>query len=166
MAESPDPHVNDVSRRRFLRTVSAGVLSAGMTAWIASLESCNNPTTSPGRETATGQKVTLTLANEPTLQSVGGFVRRTFGGNNGGYPVLVVRTGSSGSGAFRTMSTVCTHAGCLIDNPAGGQCLCECHGSVFGATAGNFSTNLGGPAPGPLQTFSTTFDGATITISM
>jgi len=166
MTESPDPQANDVSRRRFIQTVSAGVLSAGFVAWLAGLESCNNAATNPGTAPSTGQKVTLTLANESTLQSVGGFVRRTFGGNNGGHPVLVVRTGSSGSGAFRTMSTVCTHAGCLIDNPSGGQCLCECHGSVFGATAGNFSSNLGGPAPGPLQTFATTFDGTTITISM
>jgi len=166
MAGKPDEQVSEVSRRRFLHTVSAGVLSVGFTAWLAGLESCNNPTTSPGTEPTTGQKVTLTLANEPTLQSVGGFVRRTFGNNNGGNPVLVVRTGSSGTGAFRTMSVVCTHAGCLIDNPSGGQCICECHGSVFGAAASNFASNLGGPAPSPLQTFSTTFDGTTVTITM
>lgn len=107
----------------------------------------------------------LTLANESALQGVGGSIRRSFGGNNGGNAVLVVRVSQSGSAAFKTMSVVCTHAGCAVNNPAGGQVSCPCHGSTFSAQAGNFAANLSGPAPSPLQTFPTTFDGSTITIS-
>jgi Rieske Fe-S protein len=109
--------------------------------------------------------VALTLANESALKSVAGSIRRAFGGNNGGNAVLVVRVSQSGSAAFKTMSVVCTHAGCAVNNPAGGQVLCPCHGSTFSAQSGNFAANLSGPAPSPLQTFPTTFDGSTITIS-
>ena len=114
---------------------------------------------------ATGQKVTLTLANESALQSVGGSIRRTFDRNNAGNAVLVVRVSQNGATAFKTMSVVCTHAGCAVNNPAAGQVSCPCHGSTFSAQAGNFAANLSGPAPSPLQTFPTSFDGSLITIS-
>ena len=157
----------EVSRRQFIKTVAVGVTAMGGMAWLATLEACTSANNGVSPQPPTGQKVKLTLANEPSLQNVGGFIQRSFGNNaNGNNPVIVVRTGSSGTGAFQTMSVVCTHAGCAVNNPSGGQVSCPCHGSVFSAQAGNFAAVLGGPAPSPLQTFPTTFDGTTITISM
>ena len=158
------PPMTPISRRDFLRALSAGAATLPAVSLLASQEGCKqdmgvNP--SP----VTGQKVTLTLANESALQSAGGSIRRTFDGNNGGNAVLVVRVSESGAADFKTMSVVCTHAGCAVNNPAGGQVRCPCHGSTFGAQAGNFAANLSGPAPSPLQTFPTTFDGSLITIS-
>jgi len=157
----------ETSRRHFLKTVTVGVTAMSGMAWLASLEACTSANNGVSPEPLTGQKVKLTLANEPSLQNVGGFIQRSFGNNtNGNNPVIVVRTASSGAGAFQTMSVICTHAGCAVSNPAGGQVNCPCHGSVFSAQAGNFAAVLGGPAPAPLQTFATAFDGTTITISM
>jgi Rieske Fe-S protein len=158
------PSIPPLSRRTFLKS-AAGAVALGSSVVLAGLESCQNPDMGVGPSPLTGRKVTLTLANEPNLQSVGGFIRRTFGSNNGGNEVLVVHVTATGSGAFRTMSVVCTHAGCPVNNPAGGEVFCGCHGSTFGAQAGDFASNLSGPAPSPLQTFQTTFDGSTITIA-
>lgn len=157
----------EISRRHFLKTVTVGVTAMSGIAWLASLEACTSANNGVSPEPSTGQKIKLTLANEPSLQNVGGFILRSFGNNtNGNNPVIVVRTAANGAGAFQTMSVICTHAGCAVGNPMGGQVSCPCHGSVFGAQAGNFASVLGGPAPAPLQTFATTFDGTTITISM
>jgi len=153
------------SRRDFLRNFWGGIVIAGGGAWIAGLESCNLPDTTVGPSPLTGQKVKLTLANESSLQAVGGFIRRTFGNNNGGNDALVVRVAQSGTSAFKTMSVVCTHAGCAVNNPSGSVVYCSCHGSAFGTQSGNFANNLSGPAPSPLQMFQTSFDGSMITIS-
>jgi Rieske Fe-S protein len=156
---------SQTSRREFLRTATAGAFALGSAVWLAGLEACNKADNGVGPSPLTGQKVTLTLSNEPALQSVGGFIRRVFGNNNGGNEVLVIRLAASGSNAFKTMSVICTHAGCPVNNPSGGQVFCGCHGSTFGAQAGDFGSNLSGPAPSPLQTFQTSFDGSIITVS-
>lgn len=153
------------SRRDFLKKFSAGVAIAGGAALFANMGSCIFPDSTVDPSPTTGQKVKLTLANEPTLQVVGGFIRRTFGNNNGGNAVLVLRVAQNGTSAFKTMSVICTHAGCAVNNPSGNQVACPCHGSIFGAQNGNFANNLSGPAPSPLQTFQTSFDGSTISIS-
>ena len=167
MKINPKEQSFENSRRDFLKKAAVGMAAIGGTMWLSSLEACNSTNNGVAPEPLTGQKVKLTLANEPTLQNVGGFIQRSFGNNtNGNNPVIVVRTAASGIGAFQTMSVICTHAGCSVSNPSGGQVFCPCHGSVFSAQAGNFAAVLGGPAPSSLQTFATTFDGTTITISM
>ena len=161
----PPTGVSPFSRRRFLKSLSVFAAAATGMLGFSALESCKKADDNgPAAPTATGQKVTLVLANESSLAAVGGFVRRTFGSNNNGSDVLVIRVAQGGSNAFETMSVVCTHAGCAINNPSGGQAQCPCHGSVFGASASNFAANLAGPAPSPLPTFPTTFDGKNITI--
>jgi len=167
MKINPKEQSLEISRRNFLKKVSVGMAAIGGTMWLSSLEACNPASNGVAPEPLTGQKVKLILANEPALQNVGGFIQRSFGNNtNGNNPVIVVRTAANGAGAFQTMSVICTHAGCAVSNPSVGQVYCPCHGSVFSAQAGNFAAVLGGPAPSALQTFATTFDGTTITISM
>ena len=100
------------SRRHFLKTATMGLATVGIAVWLAGLEACTNDTsTNPGDAGRTGQKVALTLPNGPALQSIGGFIRRSFSNNNGGKAVLVVRLASSGTDASKTMSTICTHEG-------------------------------------------------------
>src|SRR5271169_5704480 len=89
----------EISRRHFLKTVTVGVTAISGAAWLASLEACNSANNGVSAEPLTGQKVKLTLANEPSLQNVGGFIQRSFGNNaNGNNPVIVVRTAASGAG--------------------------------------------------------------------
>jgi Rieske Fe-S protein len=130
------------------------------------LQACskkNNPVNTPP---PTGFVATLTLANEAALQNVGGFVRRNFGSSaNGGNDVIVARLDSVGTDAFGTASVICTHQGCAVNNPSGSTIICPCHGSIYGAQKSDFARNLSGPAPSPLPTFTTTFDGTTITIT-
>jgi Rieske Fe-S protein len=166
MKKSINTSLLSIDRRTFLQFITIGTAALGSTAWISTLEGCSknsNPITPPA---LTGQKISLILANEPDLQNVGGFIRRSFGSNaNGGNEVIVMRFAVSGTGAFATASTICTHQGCAVNNPSGTTITCPCHGSVFGATSNNFATNLSGPAPSPLTTFATAFDGTTVTIT-
>jgi cytochrome b6-f complex iron-sulfur subunit len=58
--------------------------------------------------------------------------------------VYVIRTGE---GAFRALSAVCTHLGCLTAWKAAESVIaCPCHGSRFGIDG----QVVGGPAPRPL----------------
>jgi thiosulfate dehydrogenase [quinone] large subunit len=164
--ENNPGRIPSAGRRSFLKTVSLGAVTLGSLGALATLESCNNNADAGvGLAPLTGQKVKLALASYTALQAVGGYIRSTFDNNNAGNPVIILRVAASGTGAFRTMSTVCTHAACLVNSPSAGQVYCACHGSTFGAAAGNFGVTLGGPAPSNLQTFDTSFDGTTITVT-
>ena len=154
------------SRRTFLKTVSVMAIGAAGATMLTALPGCKSPTDeTPTPAPSTGNKVSFTLASEPDLGTVGGFIRLVFDGNNGGNEVIVERLAATGTSAFRTMSVVCTHQGCAVGNPSGGSVLCPCHGSRFGAAASNFAAVINGPATTPLQTFATTFDGTKITIT-
>ena len=162
--ESNSP--SQFSRRSFIKVFAFGVATAGSGALLATIQGCSKNNNAPTATPSTGQKVTLTLANESALQSVGGFIRRSFGSNaNGGNDVIIMRLAQSGQDAFASASVICTHQGCSVNNPSSGTTNCPCHGSVFGAQSSNFAKNLSGPAPSPLPTFTTTFDGNIITIT-
>jgi Rieske Fe-S protein len=90
------------------------------------------------------------------LASAGGALKKVFGDNNSGKPVMIVRTSQT---EFVAMTTVCTHLGCEVDLPkaAGENIKCPCHGSVFSSKDGSVIT---GPATAPLQKFRTEFDGS------
>jgi Rieske Fe-S protein len=166
MTNSEDSSSSQVSRRRFMKIFAFGATTAGGAILLTTLESCSKKDDGPTAAKSTGQSATLVLANETALQSVGGFIRRAFGSNaNGGKDVIVMRVADSGTNAFATASTVCTHQGCSVDSPSSGSINCPCHGSIFGGSSSNFGQRISGPAPSSLQTFATTFDGTTITIT-
>ena len=90
------------------------------------------------------------------LAASGGALKKVFGVNNSGKPVIIVRINQS---EFAAMTSVCTHLGCEVDLPkaAGENIKCPCHGSVFSSKDG---TVVNGPATSPLQKFRTEFDGS------
>jgi len=158
--------LSQFSRRSSIKVFTFGVTTAGSGIFLATLQGCSKNDNGPTAPSLTGQKITLTLTSESALQNVGGFIRRSFGSNaNGGKEVIVMRFAQSGQDSFETASVTCTHQGCAVNNPSNGTINCPCHGSVFGAQSSNFAKNLSGPAPSPLPTLTTTFDGTTITIA-
>jgi Rieske Fe-S protein len=165
MRESNEGPFNQLSRRSFLRVATITTATAGGGALLTILQGCSKDNSNPVN-TNTGFVATLTLANEAALQNVGGFIRRNFGSSaNGGNDVIVIRLAASGTDAFGTASVICTHQGCAVNNPSGNTITCPCHGSIYGAQKSDFPNVIQGPAPRPLPTFATTFDGTTITIT-
>ena len=144
-------------RRAFLLNAAASlgvVLSSSALASL--LSSCENDTTKPS---TTGQKVEFDVTSEPALAQVGGIVKRSFGSNNGGMPVFIVRTGET---SFLVLSSRCTHDGHEVDLPqqAGGKLVCGLHFAEYDPRTGAQTKPPSGRSTttGPLQQFPATFD--------
>jgi Rieske Fe-S protein len=155
------------SRREFLKSAaSAGLTMIWGASLISCLAACGSDENGVSADSAlTGFKANLTLANETALQTVGGFIRRSFGSQaNGGKEVFVVRTGES---EFKTASTVCTHepSRSNIQTPSNGRVECSTHGSRYSLQSSNFGAVINPPASRGLQTFVTTFAEGIITIA-
>ncbi len=140
-----DPH-----RRTFLRQ-TAGIVISG-TALAAILAACESTTVS-----STGIQATLDINAQAALQTVGNSISQTFGQNNGGRAVILIRSTTTD---FIALSSVCTHEQCTVSKPqtAGGNIICSCHGAIFSPKDGSV---LGGPAPSSLQRFQTAYDATT-----
>lgn len=150
---------NVCNRREFLLNAAASLGAVLSSTAIASLvASCESDTTKPS---TTGQKVEFNVATEPALATVGGIVKRTFGSNNGGMPVFIVRTGET---SFLVLSSRCSHDGCDVSLPQqpGGSLMCRCHYAEFDARTGNQTKPPSGKRPtGPLQLFASSFNPQT-----
>ena len=88
---------------------------------------------------------------------MGGAVKRTFGTNNNGQPVLIIRKAIN---EFLVLTTICTHMGCEVGIPqsAGATIDCPCHGSKYSSLDGSV---VNGPAPAALHRFPATYDAQT-----
>lgn len=143
-------------RRAFLLNAAASlgvVLSSSALASL--LSSCENDTTKPS---TTGQKVEFDITTEPALGQVGGVVKQSFGSNNGGMPVFIVRSGET---SFLVLSSRCSHDGCEVDLPslAGGNLVCPCHLAEYDPLSGvQTKPPRGQSATGPLKKFDATYD--------
>ncbi len=139
----------NASRRDFLRKTTILTLSASALSTL--LAACEGTTI-----TSTGQQITLDVSKETALQSVGSVVSKTFGQNNSGRAVLIVRASTT---SFLAFSSVCTHEQCDVIPPSspGGNFSCPCHGAVFSAKDGSV---LAGPAPSALPRFQTSFNAS------
>ncbi len=149
----------DTRRREFLLNAAASfgvVLSAGALASL--LAGCESDTTKPS---TTGQTVQFDVSTEPALANVGGIVKRTFGSNNGGMPVFIVRTGET---SFVVLSSRCTHEGCPVGLPQqpNGKLVCPCHNAEYDPQTGTQTKPPADTGPtGPLQRFPASFDPQT-----
>ncbi len=90
---------------------------------------------SGGTACATGSNVyTLTFAQYPQLQTVGGSVKLMVPGysdpNCGQGEVIVMQTSA---GQYVALSTSCTHSCCSV-SLSGSQLHCPCHGATFDLT--------------------------------
>lgn len=166
-SNSNDSNLVDNSRREFLKSAAASGLTMFCGAsFLSCLAACSSDENGVSADSQlTGFKANLTLADEPALQTVNGFIRRSFGSQaNGGKEVFVVRTSD---GEFKTASTVCTHepSRSNIQTPNNGQVECSTHGSRYSLQSSNFGAVINPPANRGLQTFTTTFSDGIITIN-
>ncbi len=151
----------DYVRREFLLKIThtgACVLCGGALASL--LTGCGdegNPASMP----PVIDDPVIDLSNEPSLQNVGGAVKKRISVINSGRTILIVRTGDT---SFAVFAAQCTHQGFEVDLPANNVIVCQNHGSRFNATTGNV---VQGPAAAPLLKFTATYDAGdnTVTIS-
>jgi thiosulfate dehydrogenase [quinone] large subunit len=126
----------------------AGLLLGSLTATF--LRKKATPTAGRGAPTPTtsgGGKVSVAAADVP----VGGSATVTDPATGDAVYIVQPKTGQ-----FTGLSSICTHAGCTVDPPKGGQLSCPCHGSRFDAATGAV---LAGPAVKPLPRYTVTKDG-------
>ena len=151
--EPEDPLRHCCSRRDF---VSAIVLSCPIVALLAS---CGQTPLSSGKGipqsgnpapgvTGVNGVFTFSFADFPVLQNLGGSLHTTIQAASGTKDVFITRVDTH---TVDTVSTICTHAGCVLNayDSTSQQYLCPCHGSVFSVDGAVVT----GPAVTPLPTY-------------
>jgi cytochrome b6-f complex iron-sulfur subunit len=102
--------------------------------------------------------IVLSLDEFPELAAVGGSV---VGKASGRASPLVIAHFEDGK--FAALDATCTHMQCTVTYNALNLTLdCPCHDSSYELDG----RVLGGPAPRPLRTFTTSFDGTKLTITL
>ncbi len=137
------PHMNPISRREALGTMTVVGASLGLTGCLPQRDNPGSSLPADG----------VRLAAVADFPQVGSFKELEIAGT----PALLIRTaevqplGASASGVnLVALSRVCTHLGCLVNAPKSGVLGCPCHGSLFDAGSGAVKQ---GPAGKPLPAF-------------
>lgn len=159
------------ARRQFLKQGLTSLSALAMAGPAASLlQACSQEGLSSG-EPSTGtvgtlpnradNLYTLDLATYPALANPGGSIAVTVLATSGAKTVFVTRVDSS---TARTVSTICTHAGCTLEpyDPGAQQYTCLCHGSVFNS---NGSVSLG-PAVTALPSYASTLTATGVQVTI
>ncbi len=159
--QNTETGVSTEERREFIRQAATmfglTVCGASLSSLVSSCESdeVKDPVSS-------GTPIEFDLAETPSLANVGGAAHRTFGANNGGQPVIIVRISDA---EFTAFTAVCTHEGCLVEPAldASNRIICQCHLSFYRPEDG---TVIAGPAPTALQRYPAVFDDAANTLTI
>lgn len=117
----------------------------------ALIQSCSkNAGTDPGTLPAGGLKIDLSLSENGSLNTTGGY--KVVQG------VLIINLGTS----FSALSTICTHQQCTVGFvPTAQRIECPCHGSQFTVTG----SVINGPATSPLRSYTVSRDGNILAIT-
>jgi Rieske Fe-S protein len=152
---------NSDGRRKFLKKMGllAG-LGISLPTAAAILNSCEDD---EGPIAVPKTNVEVNVNDYPALADIGGGVQQSFKDQSGrplnnGYDVMIIRIEQE---KFLTVTTECSHQGCIVALPEspGASCNCPCHGSKFSSTDGSVvskpddGTNING-----LKIFPNTFD--------
>ncbi len=149
------------SRRQFLEKAGfAAVIGTFGISFFTSCVSTEEPddatpppnTSSNDGITISDNTVQINLSIQTKLASPGGWLLV------GSAKTLVANL----DGSFVAMTSVCTHSGCFDSwSFTNNRFTCTCHNSIF-TTAGQV---LQGPATQPLQVYTTSVSGTTLTIN-
>ena len=162
--------VERVQRRDVLRN-TLGALVLVLPEACSSPSSPDSPPDAGDEETGpacaptctdAAQVVTLSFAQYPALQNVGGSAvvqADEYTDATCGQHVLIVVQPTAGE--FLAFSASCTHACCTVAF-TGKQFDCPCHGSVYDLTG----KNIAGPAPSPLEKLSTCSDACGVYVEI
>jgi hypothetical protein len=90
--------LTDAQRRIVLKALGIAPLASAGLFMNLSLSSCSDSTT------PSDDSIELKLSDEPSLGNIDGFVRRTYGSNNNGDPIIIIRTEES---TYRCISVAC-----------------------------------------------------------
>ena len=149
------------SRRQFLEKAGlAAVMGSFGIAFFTSCVSSEEPddtttppsTTTPNGITVSGSTIQVNLTIQNKLAASGGW--------------LLIETAktlvANLNGTYVALTSVCTHSGCFDSwSFANSRFTCTCHNSIFD-TAGKV---LQGPATQPLQVYTASVSGTTLTIN-
>jgi cytochrome b6-f complex iron-sulfur subunit len=152
-----------ITRKEFLLQVAVGGIALGASSAVASfLASCSLPTQPQGTNlpttngTVNGNQITVDISSGSPLVKNGFAIVQYSGGS-----VLVDR---ADDGSYHAMTSVCTHAGCIINqyNSTSKEFVCPCHGSRFSNTGA--VTNP--PATTALKQYATSISGTQLIITI
>ncbi|MGD0037575.1 MAG: Rieske (2Fe-2S) protein [Bacteroidota bacterium] len=151
------------TRKEFLIQLAVGGVALGTSSAIASfLASCSLPTEPQGTNlpttngTVSDNQITVDISSGSPLAKNGFAIVQYSGGS-----VLVDH---ADDGSYHAMTSVCTHAGCIINqyNSTSKEFVCPCHGSRFSNTGA--VTN--GPATIALKQYVTSVNGTQLIITL
>lgn len=137
------------------------LLSGTLSTILQSCSKSDNPLSPNGGNIPTIQGsvangvVTVNIDANSPLSSVGSAALVQYSGGL----LLVARTGQS---SFTALTSVCTHAGCTVNEYANQIYTCLCHGSQYNIDG----QVVRGPATNPLRVYQTQFSSNALTISL
>lgn len=155
------PETSDIAgiptRRTVVASVGAAGLAAALTACGGSEDSSNSGSgavapvqgSAASHDSGSGGGGGTELAETSDIPPGGGKVFKA-------QKVVVTQPTS---GQFKAFSAVCPHAGCLVNEVAGGTINCPCHHSKFSVTDGS---RTAGPATSGLTATNITVQGTAI----
>lgn len=114
--------LTDSQRRIVLKALGLAPLASAGLFMNLSLSGCSD-STSPSDDS-----IELKVADEPSLGNIDGFIRRTYGSNNNGNPIIILKTDID---TYRCISVSCPK-NCekkspapALGNPASKEIICE-----------------------------------------